>query len=495
MRKGVGFGIEAITRRHLIRALKRAGRADHHGRQGRDDRATTACSTRTPRAPSTRCPADHVALAIGWRPVGSKLAERAARRRGRRARRRVAAVGLRERDQRRRRRGAGAVSGPLEGIKVLDLTRLLPGAFATALLADLGADVLKVEQPGVGDPMRTYAPRVGDSSAFSWIADRNKRSIALNLRDPRGVEAIHRLARDADVLIEGFRPGRRRPARRRLRRAEGRQPARWCTARCRASARAGRSSARRGTTSTTSAARACSTGAPPRVQIGDLSGSLMAVSGLLAALVRAQRTGEGDHVDISITDARVRAALDPPRRAVRRRRALGPARRRLPVLPQLRLRGRQAARGRRARAAVLAGAVRRARAPRPGRDAVRPGRGRAVGRSCSPGARATRGWRCSTGATRASGRSTTWPRRSTTRSWPTARWSSSSSTRSSGRSSRSACRSSCASGPASVRTPAPALGEATRERLAAAGYAEEEIEQLLADGVAAAPPERMAAPQ
>src|SRR4051812_41270722 len=106
------------------------------------------------------------------------------------------------------RPGGGFVSqGPLDGIKVLDLTRLLPGAFATALLADLGADVLKVEQPGIGDPMRAYDPRVGDSSAFSWIADRNKRSIALNLRDPRGVEIIHRLARDADVVIEGFRPG------------------------------------------------------------------------------------------------------------------------------------------------------------------------------------------------------------------------------------------------------------------------------------------------
>src|SRR3954454_12882230 len=99
------------------------------------------------------------------------------------------------------------MSGPLEGLRILDLTRLLPGAFATALLGDLGADVLKVEQPGIGDPMRVYEPRIGDASAFTWIADRNKRSVALNLRDARGSEILLRLAADADVLVESFRPG------------------------------------------------------------------------------------------------------------------------------------------------------------------------------------------------------------------------------------------------------------------------------------------------
>jgi crotonobetainyl-CoA:carnitine CoA-transferase CaiB-like acyl-CoA transferase len=194
------------------------------------------------------------------------------------------------------------VSGPLEGIKVLDLTRLLPGAFATALLADLGADVLKVEQPGVGDPMRAYAPRVGDSSAFSWIADRNKRSLALNLRDPRGVEAIHRLARDADVLIEGFRPG---VADRLGVGYDALKPVNPRLVYCSLSGYgAGGPLEREAGHDLNYLARAgVLDGAPPRVQIGDLSGSLMAVSGLLAALVRAQRTGEGDHVDVSITDA------------------------------------------------------------------------------------------------------------------------------------------------------------------------------------------------
>src|SRR4051794_36083454 len=61
------------------------------------------------------------------------------------------------------------VSGPLEGIRVLDLTRLLPGAYATGLLGDLGAEVVKVEQPGGGDPMRNYPPRLNGTSAFSWV--------------------------------------------------------------------------------------------------------------------------------------------------------------------------------------------------------------------------------------------------------------------------------------------------------------------------------------
>ena len=194
------------------------------------------------------------------------------------------------------------MSGPLEGIRILDLTRLLPGAFATALLGDLGADVLKVEQPGIGDPMRAYAPRVGDSSAFTWIADRNKRSIALNLRDPRGVEAIHRLADQADVLIEGFRPGVADRLGVGYDALHARNPALvYCSL---SGYGAGGPLEREAGHDLNYLGRAgVLNGTVPAVQVGDLSGSLMAVSGLLAALVHAQRTGAGDHVDISITDA------------------------------------------------------------------------------------------------------------------------------------------------------------------------------------------------
>ena len=197
------------------------------------------------------------------------------------------------------------MSGPLEGIRILDLTRLLPGAFASALLGDLGADVLKVEQPGVGDPMRAYEPRVGDSSAFTWVADRNKRSLALNLRDPRGVEAIHRLARDADALIEGFRPG---VADRLGVGYDALRAVNPALVYCSLSGYgAGGPLEREAGHDINYLGRAgvlSVTGAVPGVQVGDIAGgSLMAVSGLLAALVHAQRTGEGDHVDISITDA------------------------------------------------------------------------------------------------------------------------------------------------------------------------------------------------
>ena len=72
----------------------------------------------------------------------------------------------------------------LDGLRVLDLTRLLPGAFATLMLAELGADVIKVEQPGVGDPMRQLPPFVHGRSVYDLLLNRGKRSVALALRDP-----------------------------------------------------------------------------------------------------------------------------------------------------------------------------------------------------------------------------------------------------------------------------------------------------------------------
>ena len=96
---------------------------------------------------------------------------------------------------------------PLEGIRVIDLTRLLPGAFCTMLLADMGADVVKVEEPSGGDYMRWTPPLVAGQSALFNALNRNKRSVALNLKDERGRELLLRLAEKADVLVEGNRPG------------------------------------------------------------------------------------------------------------------------------------------------------------------------------------------------------------------------------------------------------------------------------------------------
>jgi len=96
---------------------------------------------------------------------------------------------------------------PLSGISVLDLTRLLPGAFCTLQLADMGADVIKVEEPGTGDYMRWLPPLAnGQGVAFNAL-NRNKRSLTLNLKADVGRELLLKLAERADVLVEGNRPG------------------------------------------------------------------------------------------------------------------------------------------------------------------------------------------------------------------------------------------------------------------------------------------------
>lgn len=97
--------------------------------------------------------------------------------------------------------------GALDGLRVLDLTRLLPGGYATLLMADLGADVVKIEEPGKGDYIRRTPPLVGDDSASHIALNRNKRSVTLNLKSTQGTDLFLRLADDADVVIESFRPG------------------------------------------------------------------------------------------------------------------------------------------------------------------------------------------------------------------------------------------------------------------------------------------------
>src|SRR5438876_1132568 len=96
---------------------------------------------------------------------------------------------------------------PLTGIRVLDLTRLLPGGYCTLLLADMGADVIKVEEPETGDYMRWTPPLVDGQSALFHAINRNKRSATLNLGTDAGRELLLRLVEGADVLVEGNRPG------------------------------------------------------------------------------------------------------------------------------------------------------------------------------------------------------------------------------------------------------------------------------------------------
>ncbi|MEM1198197.1 MAG: CaiB/BaiF CoA-transferase family protein [Pseudomonadota bacterium] len=110
---------------------------------------------------------------------------------------------------------AGGVKGPLEGIRVLDLTRILAGPTMTQTLGDFGADIIKVERPGAGDDTRAWGPPYvtgsdggpTSESAYYLAANRNKRSIAIDMATPEGAALIRKLARHCDVLVENFKLG------------------------------------------------------------------------------------------------------------------------------------------------------------------------------------------------------------------------------------------------------------------------------------------------
>ncbi len=97
--------------------------------------------------------------------------------------------------------------GPLDGIKVLDLTRVLAGPYATMLLGDLGAEVIKIEQPGTGDESRNFGPFKNGFSLYFMSVNRGKRSVTLNLKTERGQAIFKQLLEQTDILVENFRPG------------------------------------------------------------------------------------------------------------------------------------------------------------------------------------------------------------------------------------------------------------------------------------------------
>ena len=97
--------------------------------------------------------------------------------------------------------------GPLEGIRVLDLTKVLAGPFCTMILADLGAEVIKIEKPGVGDDSRYFTPFIKGQSAYFININRGKKSIVINLKNPKGKELFLKLVKKADVVVENFKPG------------------------------------------------------------------------------------------------------------------------------------------------------------------------------------------------------------------------------------------------------------------------------------------------
>ncbi len=198
---------------------------------------------------------------------------------------------------------------PLEGLRVLDLSRLLPGPFATLALADLGAEIIKVEAPPGGDYTRYYPPQGGSISASFGALNRDKRSIAINLKHPEGVAALKRLVPTFDIVVESFRPG----VMDRL--GVGYDTLRALNPRliyCAITGygqtgplarRAGHDMNYQAVAGVLSMSGKDGEVVAPGIQPADIAGgSLWAVIGVLAALQERHRTGEGRFVDASMTD-------------------------------------------------------------------------------------------------------------------------------------------------------------------------------------------------
>jgi formyl-CoA transferase len=100
-----------------------------------------------------------------------------------------------------------SINGPLSGVKVLDLTRVLAGPYSAMMMADMGADVIKIEVPNKGDDSRQFAPFVNGESAYYMNLNRNKKGVTLNLKQPRGREIFLNMVRKADIVLENYRPG------------------------------------------------------------------------------------------------------------------------------------------------------------------------------------------------------------------------------------------------------------------------------------------------
>jgi crotonobetainyl-CoA:carnitine CoA-transferase CaiB-like acyl-CoA transferase len=208
---------------------------------------------------------------------------------------------------------------PLRGVRVLDLTRLLPGPLASRHLGELGAEVVKVEAPGGGDYGRELGPTLGAHSAFFELLNRGKRSLQVDLKHPAGVALLRRLVRHADVVLEGFRPGvaERLGVGWEALRAENPRLV-YC-----AISGYGQTGPLRGRAghdinylalSGVLDQIGASGSAPvlPNFQIGDcLGGAASAAMAILAALVDVRGGGAGRFLDVSMTDALLAQAVMP----------------------------------------------------------------------------------------------------------------------------------------------------------------------------------------
>jgi crotonobetainyl-CoA:carnitine CoA-transferase CaiB-like acyl-CoA transferase len=200
--------------------------------------------------------------------------------------------------------------GPLTGVRVLELGSFIAGPFAGQLLGDYGADVIKVEPPGEGDPMRHWGvTRDGDSLWWPAIA-RNKRSVAIDMRGQRGRDLVRRLAGTCDVVLENFRPGRLIDWGLDYATLAAGHP-RLVMAHISGFGQTGPLAAQAGFGSVGEAMGGIryTTGSPDRppsragISLGDALASVFGVVGTLSALVAVEKTGKGQEVDVAIYEA------------------------------------------------------------------------------------------------------------------------------------------------------------------------------------------------
>jgi alpha-methylacyl-CoA racemase len=195
----------------------------------------------------------------------------------------------------------------LSAVRVLDLSRLLPGPFCSLILADLGAEVIRVESHLVGDPMRLTEPKVGGESCYFMSLNRNKKSLAVNLKRDEGRQVFLRLAHTADVIIEGFRPGQAQSLGIGYDQVNTVNPGIvYCS--LSGYGQEGPFRDRPGHDLNYVAlaglldllGSAGGNVSVPPVQLADLAGALFAAVGILAALVARGQTGQGGFVDTSL---------------------------------------------------------------------------------------------------------------------------------------------------------------------------------------------------
>lgn len=202
----------------------------------------------------------------------------------------------------------------LEGVKILDLTRLLPGGYCTQMLADMGAEVLKIEDLQMGDYIRGMGPPAdGGDSVYFHALNRNKKSMRLNLKESGGQAVFYRLVESYDVLIEGFRPGVMEKLDLGYDRLSKINPGLvYCSVT--GYGQSGPYRLRAGhdinyiSIAGVLGLTGSRDGAPvmPGVQVADIGGGgLMAAVGILAAIVNRQRTGKGQYIDVAMLDGAV----------------------------------------------------------------------------------------------------------------------------------------------------------------------------------------------